>query len=53
MEQLNGNNYATWKGKLEITMALLNIDYVSLMILQRHLKKIIKIMMPLIRNMML
>ena len=30
IEQLNGSNYATWKEKLEITMALLNIDYALL-----------------------
>ena len=30
IEQLNGGNYATWKEKLEITMALLNIDYALL-----------------------
>ncbi|KAK1667613.1 hypothetical protein QYE76_055772 [Lolium multiflorum] len=30
IEQLNGSNYVTWKEKLEITMALLNIDYALL-----------------------
>ena len=30
IEQLNGSNYATWKEKLEITLALLNIDYALL-----------------------
>ena len=30
IEQLNGSNYATWKEKLEITLALLNIDYAFL-----------------------
>ena len=27
IEQLNGSNYASWKEKLEITLALLDIDY--------------------------
>ncbi|XP_039795685.1 uncharacterized protein LOC120661062 [Panicum virgatum] len=27
IEQLNGSNYASWKEKLEVTLALLDIDY--------------------------
>ena len=27
IEQLNGSNYTSWKEKLEITLALLDIDY--------------------------
>ena len=27
IEQLNGSNYASWKEKLEITLALLDTDY--------------------------
>ena len=27
IEQLNGSNYASWKEKLEITLALLDIDF--------------------------
>ena len=30
IEQLNGNNFVSWKEKLEMTLALLNVDYALL-----------------------